>query len=438
MVGAAGISSAGMSAAGGATADDVPMAMWNVLMADPDTDAAAAALEALREEGLIGVVFADPDLAAGAMASGAIATDGADIALTASPAGVQPGLHLHTVAARLQRRLGAAVQFWLSEDSEPFESVPPDMDAAALVEERRARSMEASLRSVVVVPVAADVVAPRLPELSLTSGGSLTVVPADARSIVVLDGAGLPMLPRNMRPAVGLLQQPGRVVLRVWLREPIERPTALVGRIADRVARPAFADWEVVWDTRPVGIVPPTAAEAGLGEDAHTAAIALQTSMLALNDIEVQPPVVDALALSPTAIAELRRVLAGDEPRVAELCAALDLPSATAALTDAGVDPAAIEGSTSYQARGMRGAFADAVFAEPTGDGLAARNERWWSRHPRLALSAAIVMIVLALGLGASALLQADSPWYRLPLAGLVGLNGALLLWSALRRRRRR
>lgn len=408
-------------------APGIPHATLEVLLVDPAVDAEGRdaherVLAALRAAGLLGIVQRDTGLERLGMVRGAIATDAAGVAMRVGPGGPVPGVTLATVAARLQRALGAAVQCVAADpDGEPIGvdawSVPRGFDPARSSQERtRARVRQAS-RVVSLVPCGAELVRQRLPEIAQSADGAVTLVPIGDRSIVVVEGSSLVPWAEELRPVLSLAERDERVELLVWLR----RPPA--GEPSAGVRWGGEPSWALTWDAPPTPIA---------GEHEHPAALAMQDRLRMRQPMEVPDQLLDELELQPRHRTALERLWEEDVPGVtaARVALALGLPIALGELAADVRAASSWPGAEVREPETIERPVAAARRAKPTRTGAWARMERWWSDHPRSSIAAGIGMLAFAAAVCALVVVAPETvgadrgPLYLWLAMGLVAVNG--------------
>ncbi|WP_306233508.1 hypothetical protein [Agrococcus beijingensis] len=409
---------------------EVPHAPFEVVLQLPVDDAHDRLLAALRAERLVGLVLRDASAESVGILSGAILTDVSGLAMVAGEEGLEAGLALDTIAARLSRVLGAAVQLTaLSATGEPMGdvamSVPLDFDPELAMESRSASLLEAPTLVASLVPLAADRLAPRLPELALGAGGRTTLVPAAERSIVVTEGASFPQWTKDLRPVVAMIQRDDRLELLAWLRRPVGRRRTLGERLG-----PMQADWALAWETRPIGIVPDDARD-----PAAAAALRAQDRLRVRSPMTVPDELLAELGLGDEHRTALEQLWLDDFPAVTadRLADAVAAPQLLAALASGRLAPAAAPAATVREPAsiGRTVAASMRLAARPTGDGRWARMERWWLDRPRLSIGVGIGMVLLAAAAIVAVQLVPEQlgvvergPWWHYLAMALVAING--------------
>jgi hypothetical protein len=413
-----------------------PHAALQIVLRTLDERGAARALEALRAERLIGLVDPSAGDAALGLVSGLVALDHDGLALVATADGPASGLSLDVIAARLSRTLDAAVRFLeVDDDGEWIDELagaaPPGLDPQVEIEARAEALATPGARSVVLLQQRPAEVRLRLPELAMEAGAAVTLIPADERSVLVIDGPGLPSWPIAWRPAVVLSSWPGELGALVWLRAPEGRKRSMQERIHQPVP-----DWGLTWVAPPVGIVAAAAAQAEAERQAPAVqrVLAIQGALVRRGAMEVPDAVLKELGLGERHRGALQRLWSEDLPAVdaARVVEALGLPHEVAALASGRRDAATWPGAEMREPAGLGRtiAAATALGARPTGLSLWARMERWWYDHPRFSIAAGIGMLLFAAAVATAVLLvpeqvgASDSGLLHWLTVGLVGLNG--------------
>lgn len=412
-----------------------PLVELSILEREPRPGLLDRALAALRAERLVGVVVRD-DLEQGSGGlSAALAVDDRGLLLVATSDGVESGLALETVAARLSRSLDAAVLLAPAGEpdgeqgpaSEPVSVGPPGFDPAAAIAEREAALAAQPSRVVALLAANAEAVAQRLPELSHAAGGRAVLVPVDERCLVAVDAPAFPQWWRAARPVIALVAREDRVDLLVWLREPLGRRRRLVERLVG-----ADADWAISWTDRPIGVQQ---------EESSIAALALQESMRGTEPLEIP----DRLALELGWDAPRRAALAAlwAEPAtrvgVDRIIDAIGGPEVMARLAlgdDAELEP----GATAYAPTTVRSMAADAMVAasRPHGRTAWSRWELWWWNRPALSTIVGIAILAIVGVLAVGATLGEEWTLWRVAVCAVGVLNGGGLLGAAALARRER
>lgn len=390
------------------------------------------ALEVLRAERLIGLVGRDDLLQAAGALAGELAVE-RSVALVAGADGVEEGLSLEAVAARISRALDAAVLLAAAEDdaapglaAEPVSVVPVGFDPDAALAERMEAAMEGSARVVSLVPLDAAAVGPRLPELAQGAGGRAVLVPAEGRALVVTESPRFPTWWGAAKPVLAVVAADDRVDLLAWTRRPVAASPGRVQRWAGE------ADWGIGWNDPPLGVQ---------GDGAAPAVLALQDRLRTTELPELPGVLAEQLGWDAerlAAVAALWREPLSAVP-VERIVEAIGGPEAMARLLR-GDDPTLEPGAVAYEPRGMGATLADAMIlaSRPKGDTWWSRYEGWWWRRPRLSTVVGAGILVLIGVLAVVATIGDSWSWWRAIVCAVGAINGIGLLGSAALARRER
>lgn len=411
-----------------------PSIAFGIALREEHAASHARILHALRAERLLGVLTVDDAAAATSQGFGMLLADADGHALVVRDDGAVTGLDLQTVAARLQRRLDAAVQLAL-DDAEPLESAPSGFEPWTTIPEREEAAARAPIRWVAVLPVPAATAARWLTEMATLVDGDVVLVPAGERSLLVCDAWRFASWPRELRPLVSLAQVGPEIHLHAWLRRRIDAG----GRARLRVWPTPMPDWSVVWSPAPVGTLP----EDGYSPMQPAAVERWRRAQEALVErLEVDmPAALDVELRLEGRRAAVEHALSLDPPQLtaAEVVAALALPEAVLPLLSAEQHAASLPGARTGRSqslgRTLLGSMRDEVRHGSGGGGLA------MGLSVACFLSIGLTIALLA-GFGVFTREQTvDNPWFIVVLGVLavvsVGLGNLAALWARSRRGRR-
>lgn len=419
--------------------DDAPIAeqpvhrvSLDLLEREPRPGLLDRALEVLRTERLIGLVGRDDLMQAAGALAGELAVE-RSVALVAGADGVEEGLSLEAVAARIARALDAAVLLAPAEDdaapglaAAPVSVIPGGFDPDAALAERLEAAMAGSARVVSLVPLDAAAVRPRLPELAQGAGGRAVLVPADGRALVVTESPRFPTWWGAAKPVLAVVAADDRIDLLAWTRRPVAASPGRMQRWAGE------ADWGIGWNDPSIGVQ---------GDGAAPAVLALQ-DRLRTTELSELPRVLAAQlgwdAERLAAVAALWREPLSAVP-VERIVAAIGAPEAMTRLLHGG-DPALEPGAVAYEPRGMGATLADAMIlaSRPKGDTWWSRYEAWWWRRPGLSTVVGAGILVLIGVLAVAATIGDSWSWWRAIVCAVGAMNGIGLLGSAALARRER
>lgn len=427
MVGGAGalsqVSGGYASSMSGAVEHEPDGVEITVVPRSPTTGLGDRMRAALRAEGLIGVVYPFSDDFA---LHGWIVVDDRSLALRATGEGVESGLELTTVAARLSRSLDAAVLLdtctlpvrphGTDEDGE-LRIVPDGIDLDASWDTREAsmsRTSDEEVRAVAVVPLPASVVATRFPEAALGTRARTVLVPDGDRTIVVTDGLRSISWWRAACPIVRLVEVPDWTDIEVLVH------SRWLG--ADRA-------WAHGWVDPPVGIQ----------SQEHAAAVELQLGfMQRVPYLEPSPELADRLGWGAGTLDVLRSM--GNEPRPTLHALAVAIEGSPTLLRIAGgADPEDEPGAVVYPPTTARAILVEAMRTpEPDPDTAWSRSARWWRGRPGLSIAIGILMLAISAAVAMLATVADGWTWWRVVLCIVVLVNGIGILGAAARARRAR
>ncbi|MGC5076456.1 hypothetical protein [Agrococcus sp. DT81.2] len=300
-------------------------------------------LSGLRAERLLGVVAHDEAAASIGQGFASLLSDAAGRPLVVRDDGIAVGIDPETVAARLHRRLDAAVQLSVDEDALVAESVPQDFAPWEVLPAREEAAARRSVRWIAVLPEPADIAVRWLTELATLVAGDVVLVPAGDRSLLVCDAWRFAVWPSELRPLIGIAEVGSEIQLHAWLQRRLDA----AGRSRRRLMPTPVPDWSMTWAAPPAGVMPPEGYP-GMAADAIAAWRAPQSDLVERLEPALPQSVASELQLGRRGAA-LERLLALDPPAVttAAIVEALGLPEIVTALVRREVDPASIPGARS-------------------------------------------------------------------------------------------
>ncbi len=391
-------------------------------------------LSGLRAERLLGVVAHDEAAASIGQGFASLLSDAAGRPLVVRDDGIVVGIDPETVAARLHRRLDAAVQLSVDEDALVAESVPQDFAPWEVLPAREEAAARRSVRWIAVLPEPADIAVRWLTELATLVAGDVVLVPAGDRSLLVCDAWRFAVWPSELRPLIGIAEVGSEIQLHAWLQRRLDA----AGRSRRRLMPTPVPDWSMTWAAPPAGLMPPEGYP-GMTADAIAAWRASQSDLVERLEPALPQSVASELQLGRRGAA-LERLLALDPPAVttAAIVEALGLPEIVTALVRREVEPASIPGARSASrqsfGRTLLGSMRDEVrHGDRSAEGI----------RVGVAVGSFLVIglaVALLAGFGFITREQIEDPWFFGVLA-IVGILCAVLgqvVAARVGRRRRR
>lgn len=383
-------------------------------------DAIARTCEALRAFRVIGLIDDDSEGRAGSV-SGMLAFVPGQGLLVQTADGVAP-TPVQPVIDAVSARLGADVVF-ASGDEEFIAAA-----ATAVVDDEVVTPELVDTVFVVGgdLPLGAD----RRAEIAHQLEADVVAAPLGRHTLVATSRrAPFAYWARSQRPVIAVQRTENSLAVHIYSTHAVR-----TGRMRERLTMAGIPDWMALWDHAPIPLV--ASDDGGSAVAVEVQARLLHERQATIRSLALTDPAVlaETQVDAPALKALLSRPL--DTTLVAEVVAALRLPSEVGAVVNGEREASSLPGAVTIEDRGLKGVMSDTLYAEPEGTSFWTRWRRLPHRHPRAAAALVCGELAVAGALAWSAtVLGWPQPWWAVSwvVAGVLAIDGigdAFLLWK--------